>query len=106
MSRNIKLGLVQFNPVVGDVFGNVERMCQIIDEAKVHGVDLLAFPELSVTGYPPEDLLYQESFIHSNLEAIQRILKVTDNICVIVGFVDKQESLINASCVIKNQKVL
>ena len=106
MSRNIKLGLVQFNPVVGDVFGNVERMCQIIDEAKVHGVDLLAFPELSVTGYPPEDLLYQESFIHSNLEAIQRILKVTDNICVIVGFVDKQESLFNASCVIKNQKVL
>jgi len=106
MSRNIKLGLVQFNPVVGDVFGNVERMCQIIDEAKVHGVDLLAFPELSVTGYPPEDLLYQESFIQSNLEAIQRILKVTDNICVIVGFVDKQESLFNASCVIKNQKVL
>ena len=106
MSRNIKLGLVQFNPVVGDVFGNVERMCQIIDEAKVHVVDLLAFPELSVTGYPPEDLLYQESFIQSNLEAIQRILKVTDNICVIVGFVDKQESLFNASCVIKNQKVL
>ncbi|MFL2645316.1 MAG: NAD+ synthase [Dehalococcoidia bacterium] len=106
MSRNIKLGLVQFNPVVGDVFGNVERMCQIIDEAKVHGVDLLAFPELSVTGYPPEDLLYQESFIQSNLEAIKRILKVTDNICVIVGFVDKQESLFNASCVIKNQKVL
>ena len=59
MSRTIKLGLAQFNPVVGDITGNVERICQVIQEAKIHSVDLLAFPELSVTGYPPEDLLYQ-----------------------------------------------
>ena len=106
MSRTIKLGLAQFNPVVGDITGNVERICQVIQEAKIHSVDLLAFPELSVTGYPPEDLLYQESFIQSNLNAIDRILEVTDNICVIVGFVAKENSLFNASAVMKNKEIL
>ena len=106
MSRTIKLGLAQFNPVVGDITGNVKRICQIIEEAKIHSVDLLAFPELSVTGYPPEDLLYQESFIQSNLNAIDRILEVTHNICVIVGFVAKEDSLFNASAVMKNKEIL
>ena len=106
MSRTIKLGLAQFNPVVGDITGNVKRICQIIEEAKIHNVDLLAFPELSVTGYPPEDLLYQESFIQSNLNAIDRILEVTHNICVIVGFVAKEDSLFNASAVMKNKEIL
>ena len=65
MSRTIKLGLAQFNPVVGDITGNVERICQVIQEAKIHSVDLLAFPELSVTGYPPEDLLLRDDFCNA-----------------------------------------
>lgn len=106
MSRILRLGLAQINPVVGDVHGNAEYICKLIENAKVQGVDVLAFPELSITGYPPEDLLHQKSFVNSNLRAARTILEFTQDICVIIGFVDSQNGLFNASSVMKDKKVL
>ncbi len=106
MSRTIKLGLVQFNPTVGDISGNVERICNIIRSAKKESIDLLAFPELSVTGYPPEDLLYQKSFVEANLKSLSAISQETNGICVIIGFVDRDNYLFNASCVIKDNIIV
>ena len=106
MSRTIKLGLVQFNPTVGDISGNVERICNIIRSAKKESIDLLAFPELSVTGYPPEDLLYQKSFVEANLKSLSAISQETNGICVIIGFVDQDNYLFNASCVIKDNIIV
>lgn len=106
MSRILRLGLAQINPVVGDVHGNAEYICKLIENAKVQGVDVLAFPELSITGYPPEDLLHQKSFVNSNLRATRTILEFTQDICVIIGFVDSQNGLFNASSVMKDKKVL
>ena len=57
MARTLRLGLAQINPTVGDLSGNVGKILEFAGEAEGRGVDLLAFPELTITGYPPEDLL-------------------------------------------------
>ena len=65
----IRVGLAQINPVVGDLPGNVARILEVMAEAEAQGCDLLALPELAVTGYPPEDLLLRPSFVRDNLAA-------------------------------------
>ena len=61
--RSLRLGLAQLNPTVGDLDGNFERIVAAIGRARALGVEVLAFPELAITGYPPEDLLLHPSFV-------------------------------------------
>ncbi len=70
------------------------------------GADLLAFPEMAVTGYPPEDLLFMPKFIEANLKAIKTIAKATSSIAVLVGFVDKKEDIFNAAALLHNGKIV
>jgi NAD+ synthase (glutamine-hydrolysing) len=67
----MKVALAQINTVVGDVWGNVEKASDVLRRAVDAGADLVAFPELATTGYPPEDLLLRPSFIRDNLDALE-----------------------------------
>jgi len=96
----LRLGLAQINTTVGDLDGNVERIRVRIEEAKDLGVDLVAVPELAVTGYPPEDLLLKPAFIAANRKALCSLLPATKGITAVVGFVDREVDLFNAAAVL------
>jgi len=95
-----RIALAQTNATVGDLVGNEAKIVDGIARAKEAGAELVAFPELTVTGYPPEDLLLKPSFVTANLEVIERIAKVTQGITAIVGFVDEGVDLYNAAAVL------
>lgn len=69
------MSLAQINPTVGDIEGNVRRVIDGIARARTLGADLVAFPELAVTGYPPEDLLFKSAFIEANLAGLRDIVQ-------------------------------
>src|SRR3989304_5125740 len=71
----LRVGLAQINTTVGDLEGNVAKVLEYAQSARELGCDLVAFPELAVTGYPPEDLLLRRRFILDNLAALQRIVE-------------------------------
>ena len=66
----LRVALAQLNLVVGDLDANADRIIESVKAADADGCDLVAFPELSVTGYPPEDLLLKPGFVADNLEAL------------------------------------
>lgn len=100
----LRVGLCQINTVVGDLDGNVARILESIKEASAHECDLAVFPELTITGYPPEDLLLKPGFVADNLVALKRVAEVTGElpVTVIIGFVDGDEQLFNAAAVCRN----
>jgi NAD+ synthase (glutamine-hydrolysing) len=102
--RHLRIGLGQINATVGDIEGNTRKIVDAIGKARKMGVDLIAFPELAVTGYPPEDLLLMPRFIEANLKAVQRIAKATSGITAVVGFVDKQGDIYNAAALLNDGK--
>ena len=100
----LRVGLAQINTTVGDLDGNVAKVLEYAQRAQERGADLLAFPELTVTGYPPEDLLLRDQFILDNLAALKRIVQdAPHGIALVVGFVDQDgEGIYNAAAVIKD----
>ena len=106
MQRTLRLALGQFNPTVGDIAGNTARIIELIDEARASHADLIAFPELAVTGYPPEDLLFKPSFLSDSAAAVQRIAAAARGIAVIVGCVESTDDIANAAAVINDGRIL
>jgi len=98
--RSIRLGLTQLNVTVGDIAGNENKIIAAIDRSQSLGIDLLAIPELSLVGYPPEDLLLQPEFVEANRQALARIATVTQGLTAFVGFVDRNNDLFNAAAVL------
>jgi NAD+ synthase (glutamine-hydrolysing) len=98
----LRVGMAQLNLIVGDLEGNTRRICEAIDHAKDLSVDLVCFPELSVPGYPPEDLLLKSDFVRGNLTAIEEITRRTQGIAAVVGFVDQDAHLYNAAAICVN----
>jgi len=98
--RTLRLGMGQINPTVGDLEGNTHKIIQYIHDARKVGVDLLTFPELVIPGYPPEDLLLMPRFIDANLEHLQEIIRASESITVLVGFVDRKDDIYNAAALI------
>lgn len=84
----VRVALCQLDTVVGDVDGNVERVLEALAVADEAGCDLAAFPELSLTGYPPEDLLLKPAFVSANLLGLERVAAATKACAAVVGFVD------------------
>jgi len=103
--RTLRIALAQINSTVGDLPSNTRKICEYIAEAKRHEADLVAFPELALTGYPPEDLLLKPKFIQDNLFALKKIIKQTKGITAVVGFVDSQDDIYNAAAVIHNGRL-
>jgi NAD+ synthase (glutamine-hydrolysing) len=104
--RTLRIGLCQINTTVGDIEGNTKKILGYVEKGKKMGADLLAFPEMAITGYPPEDLLLMPKFIEANLKAVRRIAKATSSITVLLGFVDKKEDIFNAAALLQNGKVV
>lgn len=91
--------MCQSGPVVGDLSGNVERVVRALGQADDAGADLAVFPELAITGYPPEDLLLKPGFVADNKVALSKVAQATEHCAAIVGFVDEQIDLFNAAAV-------
>ncbi len=96
----MRIGLAQINPVVGDLEGNRKKILKRVEEGKRLGVDLIAFPELCLTGYPPEDLLLKPQFIKDNIKTLEKIEEKCVGITALVGFVDKSDDIYNAAALI------
>ena len=104
--HNIRVGIAQINSTVGDLTGNTKKIVESIDHAKSLGVDLLTFPELAITGYPPEDLLLKPQFIKQNRESLNKIMEYSSDIVVVVGFVDSDGDIYNAAALLYNKKLV
>ena len=87
MIRNFRLALAQLNTTVGDIEGNTARIIEYVERARECQANLVAFPELAITGYPPEDLLFKTSFLQANEDAMQRVVAASRGIAVVVGYV-------------------
>ena len=103
----MKIAAAQINPKVGDIAGNVEKILQYIGRAKELGAQLVVFPELCLTGYPPRDLLERSSFIEQNNNALNDLATRVKDISALVGFVEKNQSgegkpLYNAAALLEN----
>jgi NAD+ synthase (glutamine-hydrolysing) len=103
--RTIRIGMAQINSTVGDLHGNTKKIKQSIDEARALGVDLLTFPELAITGYPPEDLLLKPHFVKQNRECLEEIIGYSSDIALILGFVDSNNDIFNAAAVIYDTRL-
>jgi NAD+ synthetase len=102
--------MAQINPTVGDIAGNLKKTQGFISFAQQAHVDLLIFPELSVVGYPPMDLLEKKSFVEHNLSAVEKLAKKAPKMGVIVGFVKKNPHqpgmpLLNCAGLLTNGKL-
>jgi len=98
-SRVVRLALAQVNPVVGDLPGNAKKVIDFLERARAQGADLVAFPELVLTGYPPEDLLLRPEFIEQNQAALDEVVRATRGITAIVGFAQRAGDVYNAAAI-------
>jgi len=101
----VRLALAQINPVVGDLDGNRELILERLSEARSNSADLVVFPELAVTGYPPEDLLLRPGFIRAAEESVDQIALETRGTTVLVGAPHFDRDLYNACYVLSGGEV-
>src|SRR5215216_3190119 len=103
----MRVALAQINTTVGDIWGNVAKMADTMERATDSGAQLVAYPELTIPGYPPEDLLMRPSFIEENIRALDEFARrVPENVVAAVGFVDLDADLYNACAVVSGGEVL
>jgi len=96
----VRIALAQINPTVGDLDGNAALMLEYVERARAADADLVAFPELAVTGYPPEDLLLKPQFLDETRRAVERVSRASDGIAIIAGFVESAASKVyNAAAI-------
>jgi NAD+ synthase (glutamine-hydrolysing) len=104
--NRIRIALAQLNPTVGDLKGNRSLVAGAIDEARAAGADLVAAPELVITGYPPEDLVLKPSFVRDNVSVLDDLAQETFGITAIVGFIQPDgDDVYNAAAVIADGEV-
>lgn len=106
----MKIALGQINPTVGDFAGNAAKIVEFSRRAQAHGAGLILFPELSVCGYPPRDLVERSSFVAHNRESVERIAAETAGIAVICGLVTPADSetgktVMNSAALLMDGKV-
>ncbi len=107
MNLPLRVLLAQINTTVGDFEGNKKKILRMLEQAAKEKADLVTFPELALTGYPPEDLLFQRHFIDCNLKLLRRIAPHVTQVAAVLGFVDrdKRGRLYNAAAVLAGGKI-
>lgn len=105
-TTQLRLAMAQINVVVGDIDGNAQKILDWMDRARDVDADIVTFPELALTGYPPEDLLLKPQFIDANLAALEKLVARTGDIMAIIGFVDRQDDIFNAAAIVQNGKLI
>ncbi|UCC87032.1 MAG: NAD+ synthase [Anaerolineales bacterium] len=103
--QRLRIGLAQINTTVGDLRGNTARVTRLLQRARECQVDLVLFPELAISGYPPEDLLLKPSFIEANRACLDELLPHTQGLTAVVGFVDVDSDIFNAAAVLHDGRV-
>ena len=107
----MKIALAQINATIADFEGTVRKVADYVARAKGAGAGLIAFPELTITGYPPRDLVEVSGFVTKNLKALEEIAKLAKGIEIIAGFVDRNpktggKSLFNSAALCREGKVV
>jgi NAD+ synthase (glutamine-hydrolysing) len=102
----VRVAAAQLNLVVGDLEGNAARIIDAYDRAEDAGCDLVAFPELAITGYPPEDLLLRPAFVEQAAETLDKVAARTGRAAAVIGFPEADRDLFNAAAVCANGKVM
>src|ERR1700694_5436619 len=109
----MRIALAQLNPTVGDLTGNVDRMTRASREAAARGAEAVVFPELSITGYPPRDLVEKPSFINRSERELERLGRETADLDahIVCGYVARSPSEIgkralNSAAVIEHGQIL
>src|SRR5438876_8592271 len=105
MQRVLRVALAQVNPIVGDLDGNARLITDRIKEAREKGADVVCFPELALTGYPPEDLVLKPGFVRDNLKQLKVVAEATKGISAVLGFVDEDGAIFNAAAFIRDGAV-
>ncbi len=107
MKDRLRIAMAQLNLVVGDVPGNTDRVIGVAREARDdHVADLIMFPELTLTGYPPEDLLFHSGLRQQVERQMKRLVDEIEGIAVLVGYPDYKDDLIyNAAALIENGRI-
>ncbi|HWL66618.1 MAG TPA: nitrilase-related carbon-nitrogen hydrolase, partial [Actinomycetota bacterium] len=103
----IRVALAQLDLPVGDIDGNAARLEEVIEQIEDSGAQIVAFPELAITGYPPEDLVLKGSFITANLRAMERVAAASRDALVVFGFVEPAgDRLYNSAAVCRGGEIL
>jgi NAD+ synthase (glutamine-hydrolysing) len=102
----LRVAMAQLNPTVGDIEGNLAKLLEAYEQAEAAGCDVVAFPELSITGYPPEDLVLKPSFVADNEAALAELAARTRRCAAVVGFVEEDRDLFNAAAVCAHGEIL
>jgi len=102
----LRVALAQIDTTVGDLAGNTAKIIDWTERARALGADIVAFPELAITGYPPEDLVLRRSFVADNLRALEDVVAATRGIASVVGFVDMDEDIFNAAALISDGRLV
>lgn len=103
--NKIRIAAVQMNSTVGDFEGNRNKILHHINNAVKAEADIVVFPELAITGYPPEDIVMRTDFIEKNMEALKTIRDGSKDIGVVVGYIERQEKLYNSAAFIYDGRV-
>jgi NAD+ synthase (glutamine-hydrolysing) len=101
----LRVALAQMNPTVGDIAGNAARIRDLSGRARDAGAGLVVFPELALTGYPPEDLLIKRHFLQAAAQALEEVAEATRGIVALVGFPDRADDVYNAAAVLCDGEV-
>ena len=104
--NTFRLALAQINPTVGDLTANVKKIAAGLEQAKDLDTQIVLFPELSICGYPPEDLLLKPTFIKATQKALQDLLPYTKGLTAIVGFIDADDDIYNAAAILHNGELM
>ncbi|NLE45867.1 MAG: NAD+ synthase [Chloroflexi bacterium] len=96
----LRIALAQINTTVGDLDTNAQKIRVQIDHARDVGADLVLFPEMGITGYPPEDLLLKPSFVEASHATVRQLASVTTGLTAILGFVEVADDVYNAAAVL------
>ncbi|MBF8299108.1 MAG: nadE, partial [Dehalococcoidia bacterium] len=106
MSTNrLRVALAQINTTVGDLPGNAAKILEGIEKARTIGADVVAFPEMALTGYPPEDLLLKPQFLEDTRKVLTEIARASRGVTAIIGFVDANSDVYNAAAVVFNGRI-
>ncbi len=107
MIQHLRIGLAQINPTVGALRRNLELILKYLEAARRQGVQLVLFPELAVTGYPPEDLILRDDFVRANLAAMEQITHASQGLVALVGFAEPiAHRIYNAAAVCADGRLL
>src|SRR5215208_2903068 len=101
----LRVALAQLNPTVGDIRGNARKISEGIARARDEGASLVVFPELALTGYPPEDLLLKTTFLDAAASALDELAAQTQGIVAVVGFPERADDVYNSAAVLADGRV-